>query len=348
VATTPRTRVYLTIDVECAEERVLPGRVAPAVGYDLRVWGRFSNQSEALGLPLILSELSRHRQKATFFVEVFGSCHFGDDGLREVCAGLRDDGQDVQLHAHPVQRLADWHTRGRPRPADNMADYSLPQQEALLREGVDKLVACGVDRATVLAFRAGNYGANNDTWRALAAAGLCLSSNLNLSYLSKNCRLRWPSTANALFETDVPGVWELPISNFRDGPGRLRHLQITAASFGEIKHYLLEARRLGLPEVTIVSHSFEFSFIDSVSAKTGRLNSINVDRLRRLLGFLNDHSDEFELDTVGALAGRVRLGSRPAAGPGADLVPVNPLSLRLRRYVEQGMKQLASPGQHPA
>ena len=127
-------------------------------------------------------------------------------------------------------------------------------------------------------------------------------------------------------------------------------MQITAASFGEIKHYLLEARRLGVPEVTIVSHSFEFSFIDSVSAKTGRLNSINVNRLRRLLGFLDDHSDEFELDTIGALAARVAgwLGSRPVAGPGADIVPVNPLSLRLRRYVEQGMKQLASPGQHPA
>lgn len=348
MATTSRTRVYLTIDVECAEERVLPGRVAPAVGYDLRVWGRFSNQSEALGLPLILKELSRHQQKATFFVEVFGANHFGDDGLREVCARLRDDGQDVQLHAHPVQRLADWHTRGRPRPADNMADYALPEQEALLREGVDKLVACGIDRSTILAFRAGNYGANNDTWRALKAAGLCLSSDLNLSYLNKNCRLRWPSTANALFETDVPGVWELPISNFRDGPGRLRHVQITAASFGETKHYLLEARRLGIPEVTIVSHSFEFSFIDSVSAKTGRLNSINVNRLRRLLDFVDDHADAFELDTVGALAARVQggLGSRPVAG--ADIVPQNPLSLRLRRYVEQGMKQLASPGQHPA
>jgi len=41
----PRTRVYITIDTECAEERNVGGRELPAQGYDVRVWGRFANQA---------------------------------------------------------------------------------------------------------------------------------------------------------------------------------------------------------------------------------------------------------------------------------------------------------------
>src|SRR4029078_1736450 len=97
------TRVYLTVDVECAEERVRKGRVSPTLGYDLRVWGRFSNQSEDLGIPLILRELGRTGHQATFFVQRLGARRFGEDGLRQLVKRLVDDGQDVQLHTHPIQ-----------------------------------------------------------------------------------------------------------------------------------------------------------------------------------------------------------------------------------------------------
>src|SRR6185436_16085025 len=152
------TRVYLTVDVECAEERVRNGRVSPTLGYDLRVWGRFSNQSEDLGIPLILRELGRYGHKATFFVEALGARHFGEDGLQQLVKRLLDDKQDVQLHTHPTQ------------------------QEKLLRDGIDTLVRCGVDRSTLRAFRAGNYAASNATWQAMRAVGLRVSSNLNMSY----------------------------------------------------------------------------------------------------------------------------------------------------------------------
>jgi hypothetical protein len=335
---THRTRVYLTVDVECAEERLRDGRVQPCLGYDLRVWGRFRNQREELGVPLLLRELGRTGLAATFFVEALGAAYFGEDQLREVCRRLREAGQDVQLHAHPVQRRPDWHTRGEPRLPDDVAAYDVETQAALLREALDALERCGVDRAGVLAFRAGNYGAGNDTWRAMSATGLRVSSNLNLCYLAKNCRIRWPRPANALFATDAPGVWELPVSNFADGPGRFRHVEICAVSFPEMRHFLLEARRLGLTEVTIVTHSFEFLTIDSPARRLGRPNDVNVDRLRRLLDFLRERSDAFEVDTVGALARRLASGAEAAGG--ADEVPRGRTMLRWARHVEQGRKRL--------
>jgi hypothetical protein len=338
------TRVYLTVDVECAEERVRNGKVSPTLGYDLRVWGRFSNQSEDLGLPLILRELAKHGQKATFFVEALGARHFGEDGLKQLVGRLLADEQDVQLHTHPIQQRADWHSQGVPAESDDIAAYAIGRQEALLRDGIDRLVRCGVERSSLLGFRAGNYAASNATWQAMRAVGLRVSSNLNMSYRDKTCYIRWPQQANALFATDVPNVWELPISNFHDRPGRLRHVQITAISLPEMKHYLLEARRLGLDEVTIVTHSFEFSLIDSAAERSGRPDLTNIRRLRGLLDFLHERRSDFQVDTVGALARRLRdedwvAGRAPAP---AAVVPAGRTELLIGRYFEQAMRKLSN------
>jgi hypothetical protein len=191
------------------------------------------------------------------------------------------------------------------------------------------------------AFRAGNYGASNVTWRAMRAAGLSLSSSLNLSYLGRNCRIRWPREPNALFATDVEGVWELPISNFSEGRGRYRHVEICAASFAEMRHYLLEARRLGIPEVTIVTHSFEFFFVDSIAGKRGRPNPVSIERLRSLLDFLRDRSADFEVDTAGALAHRLAGASAGAVPPAGEReVPAGRPLLRWERYLGQARQRL--------
>lgn len=334
--------MYLTVDVECAEERVRSDGVQPWLGYDLRIWGRLRNQPEELGVPFLLRELARAGLQATFFLEALGPRFFGESDFRALCRTLTAAGQDVQLHVHPIQRRPDWHTRREAPPSDDIAAYDVAAQADLLRAALDQLERAGIPRANVLAFRAGNYGASNQTWRAMRDAGLRLSSNLNPCYQRKNCRIRWPAQAPGLFATDVDGVWELPISNFTEGAGRYRHVQLTAISFPEMQHYLLEARRLGIPEVTIVTHSFEFFFVDSVPAKLGRPNQVNVERLRSLLGFLAENGDHFEVDTLGALARR--LGSGTAAHPpaaGGALPEGRPL-LRWGRYVEQARKRLSS------
>ncbi len=337
----PRTRVYLTVDNECTQERVRGNVARPPLGHDLRIWGRFRNQEAELGVPLLLRELQRTGLAATFFVEALGARFFGEAEHRTLCQAIRDAGQDVQLHLHPVQLRPDWHSRGEPRLSDDIGAYEVERQVALLREGLGVLERCGIDRASLLAFRAGNYGAGNGTWRAMREVGLGVSSSLNLSYLDKNCRILLPVAANALFETEVEGVYELPVSNFVEAGGRYRHLEVTAASLWEMEHYLREARRLGVPEVTIVTHSFEFFFVDSVERARGRPNEVNIRRLRKLLEFLARSSGEFEVETVGALARRLR--ATPVRAPlRAGPIPRNPPVLRWARQFGQARKRLAA------
>ncbi len=337
-----RTRVYLTVDVECAEERVRRGRVVPAQGYDLRVWGRFDNQRVDLGIGLLMREMEAFGFRGTFFTEVFGSYAFGLEGLREACAEMQARGHDVQLHTHPIQRDARFRSREQAPANDDIGTYSLAEQAALLREGIDILVACGVPREDALGFRAGNFGANNETWAAMAAAGLVVSSNYNPCYFAKNCKMRLDHGEAGLFRAPG-GVYELPISNFVERGGNHRHMQITAVSLEEMKTYLIEARRLGIGEVTFVTHSFELCHIDSIDQRRGRVNSVNLLRLRGLCRFLHEHGGEFEVDTVGALARR--LASRaevPASTAERGRLPRGKSQQKARRLLEQAYKRVES------
>lgn len=331
----PRTRVYITVDVECAEERLVRGRLQPPLGYDLRVWGRFSNHDQELGVPLIMRELEAEGLRGTFFVEPFGARFFGVDELGRVCRALRARGHDLQLHAHPMQRTPRFRSQGAAPPPDDMHAFDVDAQTELLRQGLAILEEAGVPRAEVRGFRAGNFGADERTWTAMARAGLTVSSNLNPNYSKRNCRIPWSGNPG-LFDTGK-GVFELPVSNFSDGNGGFRHLQIMAVSLAEMKDYLWQARALGIREITLFTHSFEFFYIDDLAAGRATLSKINRARLRGLCRFLRQQAAQFEVDTVGELARRGPLASPPPAA-----LPRTQRRHKYGRMIEQLFKRVES------
>ncbi|MCX5743216.1 MAG: hypothetical protein NT062_12050 [Proteobacteria bacterium] len=333
-----KTRVYLTIDTECAEER---GASDPVLGWDVRVWGRFGNQQRALGIELIMDELARTNTRATFFTEALGSAYFGEAELAKVCGAMLARGHDVQLHTHPRQARANYRSLGLPPASDDIGDYDLATQTAMLQEGVAILTRCGVPAASLRAFRAGNYGASNTTWAAMQRAGLIVSSNYNPCYFEKNCKTRSDRASAGLFQAEH-GVWELPITTFVERGGGHRHAQITAISAGETRALLDDAHAAGIAEVTIVTHSFELYHHDRVGggAGYGRPNTLNILRLRALCRYVADHPERFTFDTVGALAQRIATGQEtPPPSPGLPVVHGHDRH-KLRRLVEQTFKRL--------
>lgn len=340
-----KTLVYLTVDVECAEERRIRGGVQPPLGYDLRVWGKFENHPRGIGVGLLMDELEAHGARGTFYVEPFGTSYFGEEGLGEVVGEMRRRGHDVQLHAHPVQQRIDWISRRLEPPPDDMADYDVDDQAALLARGMDILERCGVPRGELVSFRAGNFGANNETWKAMHRVGLRVSSNFNACYLSRNCRISWPRIEQALFDT-CEGVWELPISNFVEADGTTRHLQIVAVSLAEMVSFLKQARRLGISDVVLVTHSFEMYYMAHPESRRARLSRINLSRLRGLLEYLGEHRSDYEVTTVGELAARLpqpmAAGSTSPVGPVPLPSPKSGFVLRAGRLFEQAMKRAAT------
>jgi len=331
-----KTRVYITVDVECAEERMINKSLIPPQDYDVRVWGKFKNQRRELGIDLIMRELHAEGLKGTFYTEVLGSYFFGLDGLREVVKVIRGRGHDVQLHMHPVLRAPNWYSRNVIKVSDNIGDYSLGYQADLLSEGMDILVSCGVPRNEIISFRAGNFGANNTTWNAMAQAGLKVSSNYNPCYFKKDCHMRFFGSSADLFEAEA-NVLELPISCFKYGKNDFRHMQITAVSLQEMKDYLLKSHRMGIKNVVIVTHSFELYHIDDPVKKIGRINSVNLRRFRGLCKFLSENKDKFQVNTVSDLVKELPV----TIGPPRDY-PSGNLLYKSERVLEQSYKRLES------
>jgi hypothetical protein len=227
----------------------------------------FSRSYEAagVGVPYQLALLKNHGLKACFFVDPMPALAFGLEPVRRMVDPILAAGQEVQLHLHPF--WADLAAAERSGHTPELASFDFARQLELIRQARDLLMAAGAPEP--IAFRAGSYAANADTLRALSALGLRYDSSHNGSHhpgparcRCRRARLRRPSLRKVQSKFRSAKLWS--------GTGRLRHLQICAISFREMRSALRAAERLEHPLVTIVSHSFELASRDGPSRQQRR------------------------------------------------------------------------------
>jgi hypothetical protein len=255
------TRVLLTIDTELRWDwRDSSWQENLALSFD----------PAGVGVGYQLGRLAAHGLKACFFVDPMPALVYGIEPIRRMVEPILAADQEVQLHVHPS-----WADPG--HPVFELTGLDPQAQLDLIRTARDLLVEAGAPSPT--AFRSGSYAADLATLEALAALEIRYDSSHNGSHHP------WPSalpldprlTAPAMLE----GVVEIPVTHIEQRPGRLRHLQICAVSFREMRAALLHASDNDHPAVTLVGHSFE------LAARGGRkANPVLVRRFEKLCGFL--------------------------------------------------------------
>ena len=276
-----KINIFLTIDLECRRKSISP--LVP-------VYGKTSSNNEFYGLEFILKTFKKYDLKATFFVEPFFSYRFGLDVLKEVCNQILNADHDIQLHIHPFFKSTFndlWE--------DKLYVYNLKDQVSLINEAKGILLKCGVKK--IDAFRAGSFAANNNTYEALKQCGIRISSNYNLDYLRKSCKINIIPQHNDVF-CCKNGILEVPITCFnefnilklRKNP---RHMQITAVSFLEMKYVINNAENFGLRNIVILFHTFEFIRVLGKKQKVVKKNHINIERFLYLCKFLSKNRDKF-------------------------------------------------------
>lgn len=331
-----RTKIFITIDTECTEERLLGKKIRPPLGYSEMMWGRVGTPSE-LGIAMLVDELKKRNIAASFFVEALCTLRFGEEGLAEAIQFLVENGQDVQLHLHPNFERPEWRRTGAPAPEDNIGRLPLEEQRRLLMLGSAVLQRCGVNPTDLTAFRAGNYGASNDTLRVLHDLGFVVDASYNPCYLGSDCDIDYAEAPNDAF-LHSSGIWELPVSNIVQPGGGFRHLEVTAISFAEMRWSLHALHAAGVRHISIVTHPGEFFSIDSVDPVRGRANRINLRRFQSILDFVSSNSDTFEFSTVGTLA--KELGATKPTPTRSGPYPKVGMPLWLLRQGEQSMKRM--------
>jgi len=315
------TTLYITIDTEYSSRMArLQGGQGRQDNFDRSI--RCVTPGGEAGIHYQMDVLDRHGLRAVFFVDPMPSLLWGVEATADVVGPIVARGHDVQLHLH-TEWLA---LAGEAKPfgartGNNIKDFPLEEQCRLLDYGRSVLIAAGAPRPS--AFRAGNYGANDDTLQALAQLGMSFDTSHPPGIAKSACDISLGREAR------LPqchcGVIEVPIGSIASYGGQLRHAQVTAISAAEICAALHHAKAAGVDSFTLVSHSFEL-----LSRDRTRINRIVRRRFERLCAALSRMPDTI----TGTYAGNPpRL--RDKAGPAAVLPP-NLLRTGLR-FAEQAL-----------
>lgn len=247
------TRVYFTIDTEYSSG--LAARVGlgeSAANFARSISGETGDG--AVGIGYQMDVFDRHGLKAVFFVDPMPALVWGVAAVEDVVGGIVARGYDVQLHLHTEWlALAGQANPLGKRTGINIKDFAFEDQCRLIDLAKSLLVSAGAPAP--VAFRAGNYGANDDTLRALAQCGLRFDTSHCPGIADSLCSISLGSQHRRPVEHC--GVIEVPIACIAAPRGGLRHAQVTALSAGEVLAGVRHAQRVGDDGFTLVSHSFE-------------------------------------------------------------------------------------------
>ncbi len=288
------TSVVLSVDTEpsVAGAITYPAQRRPLI--DEPVAGMVNGRSEGLGF--ILDTLARYGLRATFFIETAHVRAFGEERMRRYAEAIVDAGHDVQVHLHPV--WTSWRD-GRYDPAWRVSDEcaSLPEQRLaeLLAEGRERLERWTGRR--VVAARAGNFSASLSVLRASAAAGLPLTSHVNIG----NRMPAEPELHASGGVLSIAGVREIPATCFRQLHGARsvwRSLSVACVSVGEMTGALCALRRSAATIAMIVMHPFNFLKRRSVQFDDMRADRLAQRRFAALARFLAEHPRDFAVHTL--------------------------------------------------
>lgn len=312
------TKVQYTVDTELSLKLFQEGASAQE-NFDSSIAGKCSDGS--FGIFYQMDRLEAYGLTGVFFVDPFPALVYGPGIISRIVEPILKRGHEVQLHIHTewLEFARDHdlaHLRGR-----NIADFPLDDQVRLLDQARALLMIAGAPKPT--AFRAGNFGANDDTLRALNTLDVQYDSSFNPAFLSGECAIALPADTPPFAEHHGVGI--IPVSVIEDRPGNIRAAQLCALSAWEMRDALNHAAQHQWPCFTIVSHSFEL-----LSRDRSRVNPIVTRRFDALC--LNIAEQKL-------LEGAGFSGLEPQSRQPLTAVPANLLRTALR-YGEQAVSRI--------
>ena len=244
--------------------------------------------SGSYGLPYKLKVLNDYGLKGVFFVEPLFSTRFGIQPLTEIVTLIQECNQEIQLHLH-----TEWVDESKKPLLENSTTkrqhlryFTLEEQTILIDEGMKLLKKAGV--SDVNAFRAGSFAFNRDTLRSLSINGIPFDSSYNASLYGFDSGVLPGVAAINPFKCD--GVYEYPMTNFKDGTKSLRHTQLGACSFKEMEGLLWQALESKQGSFVILSHNFEL-----LDKAMNRKDNVVERRFHKLCSFLDKNRDSFRV-----------------------------------------------------
>ena len=163
--------------------------------FEIFVEGKVEGQE--VGYKLINKIASQYKVKVQHFVDVYPYKTFEEKKFAKLCNSILESGHHLGLHTHP----SGFYDRNR----KFMWEYTKSEQRKIIEHGKKKIKEwTGIE---IKFHRAGGYGANNDTLKALYENGVFLDSSF--FYKHQNCKINYPFANKP---EKIEKVWEIPIT----------------------------------------------------------------------------------------------------------------------------------------
>ena len=260
-----RKRLTITIDTENPQTPLYQKKF-----YDNRFW------SNGNGIQKIVEILNEFGIAATFFTNIYEYKIWGKEKIANVLRYLSDNGQDIELHTHPI-----WIDNKR---REFMFQYSFNEQKSIIELGkkfIEDLIG-----KPIVAHRAGGYGFNEDTLKACAEIGIKIDSSNFFGH--PNCK-----TVVTKNKTKKEfGILEVPITSFYENE---KLLKLDPDWIDEIKFMSAVNKLLQDTEIqnlTMMLHSYSLLSFEN----DFRDFKVDDNKIKRLRFILKELKEKNELD----------------------------------------------------
>ena len=202
---------------------------------------------ENCGVDYIMDTFEAYGERAVFFVNIYEHVLYDDDYMPSLLQRMNSRGHEVELHTHMAQGVhLDYYNK-------NLDVSTAEEQRVVYSYGRDYIYDA-IGRYPI-AYRAGAYRINDDTFGVLHDLGFLIDSSVYFG-MAENNLVEYQGISNQLMEID--GVLEFPIVVVNRG-GALRKMDIDSLDTRTMIRSLEKCRESrAYNTVQIMFHSFTF------------------------------------------------------------------------------------------
>ncbi|MCF8473726.1 MAG: hypothetical protein K9G26_03435 [Emcibacter sp.] len=285
-----RTEISITIDTEFSIGGALsnPEKYKPVS--ESAVLCRTDGEEHGLGF--LLEAFNKYNISASFFVECANYFYFGDEPMKSFVKRILDAGLDTQLHIHPCwlnfnqdKNIGTFPTN------DSCAGRDYDELRKIFELCIEVFQRWTGKRPE--AIRTGSLVADLNLYKVMRDLEIPLASNIALGVFQPD----EPELQIYNGYTKIEGVTEFPVFSYNDmnmfGRMHIKSLQITSCSWPEMKYILWNARKLGIQNIVILTHPFEYIKKADMQYNELTRNRVNKKRLEKLCKFIAEHDQDF-------------------------------------------------------
>lgn len=264
-------KILLTCDTEIGDRGI-----GLENAFSILVNGDFGSRS--VGINLMEDIADSYSAKITHFVDVYQPLYQNE--ICRLCEKIKRRGHEIGLHTHPVSKYG----------KNYMYEYSFDEQCEIISFG-RRLIEDVIGEKPIV-HRAGSYGANNDTLRALHSNGIYIDSSLY--YGNSRCRIE-SDCVNEICK--INNVWEVPVTVYKTKGLIRQHYVKLDYKFGSNVDTIIEVLNKMNEDSTIVLFFHSFNFLNRYwDYRKKYFYKINIDdsaidKFERLLKYISDRND---------------------------------------------------------